>query len=239
MKKLVIIITLLSLISCSEKEVKLPQAEVSVLKDIVDHSPIYMFFEVENEKDTIIDVNRKNSISSTNWVFNIDKRLPLKLIIPEVVKLQEKKASSSHSKKDAIDVFSYSDSIGKNLAFFPITDVKYKLDNQFSKFFIKKHAKKYTEYHNFTVNFNKKNEIIVDGFDVERKGFVAFIKEFSDFTNDGKIIMLHLNFDKNLSYDDYLKNKILAWQATNSKVQISSFEFIYDAKQLPECGCKF
>ena len=87
MKKIVIIITFLSLISCSEKEVTLLQAEVSVLKDIVDHSPIYMFFEVENEKDTIIDVNRKNSISSTNWVYNIDKRLPLKLIIPEVVKL--------------------------------------------------------------------------------------------------------------------------------------------------------
>ena len=50
--------------------------------------------------------------------------------------------------------------------------------------------------------------------------------------------MLHLNFDKNLTYGDYIKNKILAWQATNEKVQLSSFEFIYDEKQLPECGCK-
>ena len=89
MKKIVAIVVLLGLFSCSEKEVQLPQAEVSVLKDIVDHSPIYMFFEIQNKKDTIIDVNRKNSISSTNWVFNIDKRLPLKLVIPEVIKLQE------------------------------------------------------------------------------------------------------------------------------------------------------
>ena len=50
--------------------------------------------------------------------------------------------------------------------------------------------------------------------------------------------MLHLNFDKNLSYGAYLNNKILAWKATNHKVQLSSFEFIYDEKQLPECGCK-
>ena len=50
--------------------------------------------------------------------------------------------------------------------------------------------------------------------------------------------MLHLNFDKNLTDGDYIKNKILAWQATNEKVQLSSFEFIYDEKQLPECGCK-
>ena len=238
MKKLVAIVVLFGLFSCNKKEVQLPQAEVSVLKDIVDYSPIYMFFEIQNQKDTIINVNRKNSISSTNWVYNIDKRLPLKLVVPEVAKLQAKKANSAHAKKNAIDVFSYSDSIGKNLAFFPFTDVKYKLDKEFSKFFIKKHAAEYTPYHNFTINFNKKNAITIDGLEVDRNEFVAFIKEFSDFTNDGKLIMLHLNFDKNLTYDDYIKNKILAWQATNEKVQLSSFEFIYDEKQLPECGCK-
>ena len=238
MRKIVIIVALLSLFSCAEKEVQLPQAEVSVLKDIVDHSPIYMFFEIKNEKDTIINVNRKNSISSTNWIFNIDKRLPLKLVIPEVMKLQEKKANSAHSKKDAIDVFSYSDSIRKNLAFFPFTEVKFKYDKDFSKFFIKKNASQYMPYHNFTVNFNKKNAITIDGIEVDRNEFVAFIKEFSDFTIDGKLIMLHLNFDKNLSYGDYLNNKILAWKATNDKVQIASYEFIYDEKQLPECGCK-
>lgn len=224
--------------ACNEKEVQLPQAELSVLKEIDDHSPIYMFFEITNKKDTVIDVNKKNSISSTNWIFTIDKRLPLKLVIPEVMNLQEKKANSAHSKKDAIDVFSYSDSIGKKLAFFPFTDVKYKLDKEFSKFFIKKNASIYTPYHNFTINFNKDNAITIDGLEVDRNEFVAFIKEFSDFTNDGKLVMLHLNFDKTLSYGEYIEDKILAWQATNEKVQLSSYEFIYDAKQLPECGCK-
>lgn len=238
MKKIVIIVAVMSLFSCSEKEVLLPQAEVSVLKTVMDHSPIYMFFEIENKKDTIINVNRKNSISSTNWVYNIDKRLPLKLVIPEVIKLQEKKSTSSHSKKDAIDVFSYSDSLSNALAFYPFTEVKYKYDKEFSKFFIKKHANKYMSYHNFTINFNKDNAITIDGLEVDRNEFVAFIKEFSDFTNDGKLTMLHLNFDKNLSYGEYLNNKILAWKATNQKVQLSSFEFIYDEKQLPECGCK-
>lgn len=93
-------------------------------------------------------------------------------------------------------------------------------------------------YHNFTINFNKDNAITIDGLEVDRNEFVAFIKEFSDFTNDGKLTMLHLNFDKNLSYGAYLNNKILAWKATSQKVQLSSFEFIYDEKQLPECGCK-
>ena len=238
MKKIVIIVAFVSLFSCNKKEVLLPQAEISVLKDVVDHSPIYMFFEIENEKDTILNLNRNNSISSTNWVYNIDKRLPLKLVIPEVKKLQEKKASSAHSKKEAIDVFSYSDSLSKNLAFFPFTEVQFKMDKHFSKFFIKKNAQHYMQFHNFTINFNKKNEITIDGLAVKSNELVPFIKQFSDFTNDGKLIMLHLNFDKNLSYGDYINNKILAWKATNQKVQISSFEFIYDAKRFQECGCK-
>ena len=233
MKKIVVIVALFSLFACSDKEVKLPQAELSVMKDIEDHSPIYMFFDLKDKKDTIVEVNKKNSISSTNWVFNIDKRLPLKLLIPEVMELQDKKKGSSHAKEGSINVFTYSDSIAKNLAFFPFTDVQFKMDKDFSKLFIKKNAQQYMNYHNFTVNFKKDNVIIVDGFEVGRKEFVAFIKEFSDFSTDGKLVLLHLNFDKELTYGDYIKNKLLAWQATNEKVELSSFEFIYDANQLP------
>ena len=244
MKKLVAIVALMGLFSCNDEEVLLPQESVSVLKDMTDHSPIYMFFKTEENPDdkekldTIIEVNRKNSISSTNWVFNIDKRLPLKLVIPELMELQEKKKSSSHSKAGTMNVFTYSDSVAKNLAFFPFTDVQFKYSKHFSKFFIKKHAEHYRNYHNFTVNFNKDNKITVDGNDISREEFIDFIKEFADFTSDGKITMLHLNFDNRLTYDQYIQNKILAWKATNAEIQLSSFEFVYDEKKLPECGCK-
>ena len=89
-----------------------------------------------------------------------------------------------------------------------------------------------------TVNFNKDNKITVDGNDVSREEFINFIREFADFTSDGKITMLHLNFDNRLTYDQYIQNKILAWKATNNEIQLSSFEFVYDEKKLPECGCK-
>jgi len=90
MKKIVFIIVLLSLFACQKKAVLLPQIEQSIVTSVQDHSPIYMFFKTER-KDTLIDVNRKNSISSTNWIFNIDKRLPLRLVVPELVKLQAKR----------------------------------------------------------------------------------------------------------------------------------------------------
>ena len=84
------LILILVFISCqNKKDILLPKSNSSIVKDIQDHSPIYIFFEAKG-KDTIAEVNRKNSIISTNWILNIDKRLPLRLVIPEVMKLQQK-----------------------------------------------------------------------------------------------------------------------------------------------------
>jgi hypothetical protein len=237
MKKIYLLSFLFTLISCIKEDVQLPKTNVSVLKEINDHSPIYIFFKVE-EKDTIADLNKNNSIATTNWVYNIDKRLTLNLVIPEVIQMQKKKKNSSHKKEDAIDVFSYADSIGNNLAFLPFTGVEYKYDEKFSKFFVKENASLYMDYLNLGINFNKDNKITVDGNDIEREELVAFIKDFADFTNAGKTTILHLNFDKHLTYEQYIQNKILAWQITSDKIQISSYEFVYDLKKLPECGCK-
>ncbi len=235
MKKISIsLIVFLLIVSCKKEDVQLPKVDVSVMKEITDHSPIYMFYK----NDSVIDVNKNNSISTTNWVFNIDKRLPLEKVIPEVMLLQYKKANSSHKKEGAINVFSYADSIGKNLAFLPFTDVQYRMNKYFSKFFIKKNAEAYMPYHNFTINFNRENKITVDGNDIEREELISFIKDFGSFTSDGKITILHLNFDKRLTYGEYIQNKILVWQLNSEKIQISSYEFIYDENELPDCNCK-
>ena len=100
MKKIsLILVAYLSIVSCNKEDVQLPKADVSVMKELTDHSPIYMFYE----NDSIADVNKNNSISTTNWVFNIDKRLPLEIVIPEVMILQYKKKNSSHKKEGAIN----------------------------------------------------------------------------------------------------------------------------------------
>ncbi len=233
---LVAVLVLPILYSCKKEDVLLPQAGVSVIKTIEDHSPIYMFYEA-NDEDTLVEVNAKNSISTTNWIFNIDKRLSLGLLIPEIKALQAKKKRSSHKNDEAMNVFSYSDSITKSLAFLPFTDVQYKYDKDFSKFYIKEHGDLYIDYYNLTVNFNVDNAITVDGNEVEREEFIAYIKDFADFMSNGKTTIIHLNFDKRLSYGEYIQDKVLAWQLTSDQIQLSSYEFIYDEEQLPKCGC--
>ena len=89
MKGIVLLVLLFLLSSCQNKEVILPQANETFVADVKDYSPIYFIFKTE-EKDTLIEVNRSKSISSTNWFFNIDKRLPLRKVILEIKKMQTK-----------------------------------------------------------------------------------------------------------------------------------------------------
>ncbi len=236
-KFLILFLILFTFFSCKKENVQLPKSNKTVLKDIQDHSPVYMFFRVK-EKDTTVEVNRQNTISTTNWVFNIDKHLPLKLVIPEVMKLQEKKKNSSHTKEGAIDVYSYADSIGKNLAFLPFTNVAYKYDKEFSKFYIIDNSKVYVGFQNFSINFNKENKITVDGNDVERDELIDFLNDFVPFSSQGRMALLHLNFEKNLTYEQYIQNKILLNEIQSDSIAFSPIEFIYDTKKLPECGCK-
>lgn len=127
MKRIIVLGFLFVLLSCQNKEVLLSQANETVVADVKDHSPIYFFFKTE-EKDTLVDVNINNSISSTNCVFNIDTRLPLRKVILEIKKLQSKKASSMHKSETSENYFAYTDTVKKTMAFLPFTKVKFKLE---------------------------------------------------------------------------------------------------------------
>ncbi len=195
------------LISCgNNKEVLLPKSDITIIKAVDNHSPIYIFFKFDG-KDTVAEVNRKNSIISTNWIFNIDKRLPLRLVIPEVMKLQEKKRSEKmHKNEEAQNYFSYADSIGKNMAFVPFTKVYYKINKP---------------SHGILVYFTKDNLILVHGVQVEKTDLEHYLKALpSDKPN--KFMFC---FAKDLSYGNYIQNKVFI-MSSNIKIA-NTEEYIY------------
>ena len=117
MKNILFLLITFFILGCSKKEINIPTLDTPGIQEIQNHSQVWLFFEVKNN-DTIVDVNRKNTISTTHWIFNIDKKLPLKTIIPSLIDLQDKHANSFHSKKGMHNYFSYSDTISKKLSFF-------------------------------------------------------------------------------------------------------------------------
>ena len=205
------VVILFVLLSCGNKEdILLPKSNVTIVSDVVDHSPIYIFFRTKG-KDTLAEVNRKNSIISTNWILNIDKRLPLRLVIPEVMKLQEKKRNSAHKSELAENYYSYADSIGKNLAFLPFTKVYYKMEKpKFGVF----------------IFFDKNNEIWVNGFVVSRKELQNYLKNYLPINKPDKFLFC---FDKQLSFGNYIQDKIFiqSLKFPVSTVNLTDEEFIF------------
>ncbi|MBY0488071.1 MAG: hypothetical protein K2P85_12925 [Flavobacteriaceae bacterium] len=206
MKKYIGFLVALILFSCEgKKEIELPKADTTIVADVQEHSPIYMFFKVTGN-DTIADVNRKNSIVSTNWIFNIDKRLPLKLIVPEIIKLQAKKDKSMHKNEAAENYFSYANDVKKTMAFLPFTKVKYVIGKPKS---------------GTIVYFSKNNKILVDNIEVKRDSLEVYLNKMSEV----KLHNINFCFDKNDTYDSYIKN-IISIRSLEIEV-IKPEEFIY------------
>jgi hypothetical protein len=198
------------LVSCGNKEdILLPKSNVTIVSDVLDHSPIYIFFRTKG-KDTLADVNRKNSIITTNWILNIDKRLPLRLVIPEVMKLQEKKRSEvAHKNEVAENYYSYADSIGKNLAFLPFTKVYYTIGEPAGGDMI--------------IRFKKRNNLVlINGKEIQKKEIVSYVYGIAHVVQP----RIFLVFDKNMSYEEYIQTKILVLKFDSYNDEVPK-EFIY------------
>ena len=205
------LIFLFILFSCGNKEdILLSKSNVTLVSDLKDHSPIYIFFRIKG-KDTLAEVNRKNAIISTNWILNIDKRLPLRLVIPEVMKLQEKKRSEvTHKNELAENYYSYADSIGKNMAFLPFTKVFYKMEKP--KF-------------GLVVFFDKSNKISVNNVVVKKNDLQHYLDSLiSDKPN--KFIFC---FAKDLTYGNYIQDKIFiqSLKFPVPDLNLTNEEFVY------------
>jgi biopolymer transport protein ExbD len=207
------LLVLFIIVSCGNKEaVLLPKSNTTVVKNVEDHSPIYIFFRTKG-KDTLAEVNRKNEIISTNWIFNVDKRLPLRLVITEVMKLQNKKREEkAHKNEKAQNYYSYADTIGKNLAFIPFTKVFYKFEKPKS---------------GIVVFFTKSNEVLVNNVIMKKDELQEYLNKLpSDKLNQHVFC-----FDKDLSFGSYIQNKIFIenLKLPKTKLELVAFnqEFFY------------
>lgn len=205
------LIVLFTLFSCGNKEdLLLPKANTTIVKNVADLSPIYIFFRTK-DKDTLAEVNRKNSIISTNWILNVDKRLPLRIAIPEIMKLQQKKREEkAHKNEKAENYYSYADTIGKNLAFIPFTKIYYKLEKPKS---------------GVVVFFTKNNEILVDNIAVKREELQAYLNKLPSNASNKYLFC----FAKELSFGNYLQNEILirSLKFQTSGLGVDNQEFVY------------
>ena len=167
-------------INCNKKNVQLPQVEKVEVDDMHDYSEVFIFFD---EKEKTSELNRNNLISSTHWVFHIDKRCSLYEVGKNIIFLQEKKANpfNPHYNPDSHNFFSIAQMKEKKLGFIDFTEFNF---TEFQK--------------NDTINPNDiafvcKNEIQINNKKINLESL--------NISENNSYIWI---FDGNLSFQDFI-----------------------------------
>lgn len=225
MKHISTLIILLFIISCrKDKVVQLPEINHSDISEIQDVSAAYLFYDESNSEG--LEINRKNLISSTNWLLNVDKRLTLNQVIPQVKFLQEKKQNSEHKKEGTKNYFSCNDLSEKNLGFIEFTDViyeEYRIVNILADQIISNDKKSLVVH--ITALDDIKISLLLDNPHIAHTNIHNILEDIFSITN-GQEYTLTLSFNENLSFQEYIHVKSTLLQQRQNNISISKTEFI-------------
>jgi len=184
------------LIACANKSLQLPQVAVSGVSNIQNHTEIWVFYKFDDQK-VQADINKNNTISTTHWIINIDKRLPMDEVIPVLQMVKAKRAKKTiHSVDGVHDYLSYSDILDKKIALFQIDGIQYlTLTNAEIKTVEKEKPC------NYTLIFSN------DYFMINSKRYARSEWSQSLFTSMQKSC-IQLQLDANLNYQNYMKYRL-------------------------------
>lgn len=229
MKNTYLLIILFFIFSCGkDKVVELPEITNSEISEINDVSAAYLFYD-ENQPDSL-ELNRKNLISTTNWLVNVDKRLTLKQAIPTIKFLQEKKQKSEHKNENAKNYFTCNDTGKKNLGFMEFTNVVY-------------HEVPFNDFVSSNSNLDFSNKMKIDFYSSDEI-YIEFplfnistvLSKKTELTNNIKLILANelspiqilLSFNQNLTFQEYISYKSMLSELGLKNVTISNHEFIFN-----------
>jgi biopolymer transport protein ExbD len=231
----ILFLILLSCFSCNnERVLQLPEIENAEITEVLDVSPAYIFYD-ETQPDSSL-LNRKNLISTTNWLVNVDKRLTLRQAIPHIKFLQDKKRNAElHKNENAKNYFTCNDMSIGNLGFMEFTDVYYKFSEpeKASIRLLKANPTDSPE------NNSDKDDFIEIALRIDRSNKMSFESEIMSSlelleasaslseNRTAKGISIQLGFDKTLSFEDYIAIKSKLAKLNNDKIRIDPNEFIY------------
>jgi len=132
MKKIPIVFAFLFIfvLGCQKQEVQLPIIEIAGITEIQNHSSLWIFYDKQEGQEKA-KLNKNNKIINTHWIFNIDKRLTMKTVVPHLIAMQENRDKDSmHKKGDMLSYFSYADTSLNQISLTPFPLVVFTFEEE-------------------------------------------------------------------------------------------------------------
>jgi biopolymer transport protein ExbD len=226
MKRIVLILLTAFAFSCAERELQLPVTTANDITEILDVSPIYMFYD---EATDSVDFNRKNMISTTNWLVNIDKRLTLKQILPHLQYLQEKRhGDGMHKNENAKNYFTCFNEETKNLSFIEFTNIEYNESSYID--YVSKISDANIPKTIIAIEVKSSDDITIINPSSEnntsKSNISSLLSDIKQLNNEDYLI--YLNFGLSLNFQDYIAIKSKLLEIDFDSIHISEKEFIHN-----------
>ncbi|MGJ8551080.1 hypothetical protein [Winogradskyella wichelsiae] len=213
--------------SCNnERTLFLPEIKNTEITEVLDVSPAYLFYD-ETQPDSIL-LNRKNLISTTNWLVNVDKRLTLEQAIPKIILMQNKKRNAKmHKNEAAKNYFTCNATSINTLGFIEFTNVYFisesseRLDSEKQTNEIILDIKSLNDISLF--NSKSKSSTIKKSNLDQLVNVIHLLAESEGFTS----ATLRLNLKKSLTFQEYISVKSKLLELSSKNITVNKNEFIY------------
>ena len=205
---------LFSIVSCSNKELQLPQLPISGESEIQNHSQIWVFYK-EKKGEIEAELNINNRITTTHWIINIDKRLTLKELVPVFKIIKEKRElKSAHKKEGMKNYLSYSDINNKKIALFSMDSINFMKQSR-EKMDILKLSNKTVH----TLKFSK-DTILLDAKSFPINTWDSMVLDTLSKDN------IQLVFNHKLNYQEYLKYRMTINTKLPKGIHVENLEYV-------------
>lgn len=215
------IFSLVLFIGCNKKDVQLPVLDIKGIKEIQNHSSIWIFYKT-NEEDTLAILNKNNKLLNTHWIYHIDKRLTMAKIIPILEELQENRNKDSmHKKEGMLNYFSYADIVSQTISLVKFDSINYiHLEKNKDEFLVKNTKNRIYELV-ITNNLN-----LIDQEKIKPEQLLDKLNSIisQDTLSKPKIT---LKYPESLTYQNYLSVKA---QLSTLRLDVDKNEYIYTTK---------
>ena len=203
-KKTVLIFCSITLFiaGCEKKEVQLPLIDIPGISEIQNHSSIWVFMATENG-ELVADLNKNNKIMNTHWIYNIDRRLAMKEVVPVLIAMQENKNKDSMHKKEGMkSYFSYADTKSNSISLLLFPETSFNSESTLADI-----TDEIRERPCVATIELVDNEIKINGVRQSLDGLKTALKKHEPCTAEEELKIL-LIFNGQTSYQSYLELKV-------------------------------
>jgi hypothetical protein len=227
------ILFLFLLSACSKPKIYIPVNNNDGQTDVNDLSQVYIFFKTGKQGDTLADMHKNQIITTTHFVVHIDRRLPVKTLIPSLEWLHKKRHKKSiHYKPGFHLFFSHLDTIRQKIRLNVFDSLEIAYPFYLSPSYIKKFPKTYGNIHPVHLYLEPGNvrlDSVKFAFPLNKKLLKNRI--YQSLYSAGKNL-LFLNVNYNVSYDRYNDLYGFLVNLDSSRIRLAHKQFWYNPDDL-------